>query len=128
MPEILVGVDGSNRSEDALSFASQLAAVTGANLALLVAFAPGDRPPRPAKNALREHAGEVTRKTLMRMRGLVDRESVATCPVIVVPRAGCATLSELFSQPSLLDEARTAGAQPAIRAVGRGWTSPRRIA
>jgi nucleotide-binding universal stress UspA family protein len=52
----------------------------------------------------------------------------AACPVIVAPRAGCATLSELFSQPSLLDEARTAGAQPAIRAVGRGWTSPRRIA
>jgi nucleotide-binding universal stress UspA family protein len=78
MPEIIVGVDGSPRSEDALSFASQLAAVTGAKLALLAAFAPGDRPTRPAGSALREHASEVTRKMLMRMRRLVDRESVTT--------------------------------------------------
>jgi nucleotide-binding universal stress UspA family protein len=327
--EIIVGVDGSPRSEDALSFASQLAAVTGANLALLAAFTPGDRPSRPAENALRENASEVARKTLTRMRGLVDRESVTThaiadrsaaralqalaeqndaalivvgsthrgrvarvlsrstadrllhrapcpvaiapidyrkrsrehmrnigvaydgseesraalnaaaqiaralaaslrvvrvfdaawdatpalmasghsyvavhrrlqrraredlewfleglpeaivadavfppgrparelvtqsagvnllvlgacghgplravlsrsvsrivirdaaCPVIVVPRAGRATLSELFSQPSVLDEARTAGAHPAFRAAGQAWTSPRRIA
>jgi nucleotide-binding universal stress UspA family protein len=77
-PEIIVGVDGSPRSEDALSFASRLAAVGGANLALLAAFAPGDRPRRPAENALREHASDVTRKTLMRTRGLVDSESVTT--------------------------------------------------
>jgi nucleotide-binding universal stress UspA family protein len=78
MPEIIVGVDGSPRSEDALSFAGQLAAVTGAKLALLAAYAPGHRPSRPAGSALREHASEVTRKTLMRMRALVDRESVST--------------------------------------------------
>lgn len=76
MPEIIVGVDGSPRAEDALSFANRLAAATGANLALLAAFAPGDRPSRPARNALRDHASETTGQKLMRMRGLVDRESV----------------------------------------------------
>ena len=73
---IVVGIDGSPRSVDALCFASQLAAVTNAKLALLAVFTPGDRRSRQAENALREHASEVACKTPVHLRGHVDRESV----------------------------------------------------
>jgi nucleotide-binding universal stress UspA family protein len=75
---IVVGVDGSPRSEDAVSFADRLAAVTGAELALLAAFAPGTWFGCPANRALGEQTREVTQKKLTRMRGLVDGKLVTT--------------------------------------------------
>jgi nucleotide-binding universal stress UspA family protein len=52
----------------------------------------------------------------------------AACPVIVLPRGARATLSELFAQARVLDEARTARADHAFRAVSQGETRPRRVA
>jgi nucleotide-binding universal stress UspA family protein len=93
--EIIVGVDGSPRSQDALSFASQLAAVTGANLALLAAFTPGERPSPRALQAVAErndaalivvgstHRGRVAR---VLSRSTADRLlHRAPCPVAIAP-------------------------------------------
>jgi nucleotide-binding universal stress UspA family protein len=76
--EIIVGVDGFPRAEDALSFADRLAAVTGAKLTLLADFPDWDSPDRPVGNALREQASDESHQRFKRMRGLDDGDSVAT--------------------------------------------------
>jgi nucleotide-binding universal stress UspA family protein len=93
--EIIVGVDGSPRAEDALNFAGWVAAVTGAKLALLAASAPGDWPSRSAKNALRAYANEMAFEEVAHIGGRVGRALPgstaerllhrAPCPVAVVP-------------------------------------------
>ena len=78
MRKIIVGIDGSPRAADALSFATRLAAVTGARLVPLAAFPIGTgQAVRPA-TPLGEHMSEEPRQKLERMRGLVDGESVTT--------------------------------------------------
>ena len=50
MPKIIVGVDESDRSKDAVALAAQLARGSGAELVLVCAYPYDDRPSR-ASNA-----------------------------------------------------------------------------
>ena len=76
MPEIIVGVDGSARGEDALAFAEQLARTTGANLALASAFPYQDWPSRAASHEYREYLRQDTLAMLERMRAKLQDPQV----------------------------------------------------
>jgi len=76
MPEIIVGVDGSARGEDAMAFAQQLARTTGAALTLASAFAYDEWPSRAASNDYREFLRQDTRAMLDRMRAKLDDPEV----------------------------------------------------
>ena len=95
MPEIIVGVDGFPRAEDALSFANRLAAVTGAKLALLAASPQWDWPDRPLAMPLRDQASDESRQRFERVRGLDGGESVTTYAIADrSPRPALATFAE----------------------------------
>jgi nucleotide-binding universal stress UspA family protein len=58
MPEIIVGVDGTERGEDALLFARRYSAVTGARLALAAVYPYNELLGPPAHGGrLRDDAG-----------------------------------------------------------------------
>jgi nucleotide-binding universal stress UspA family protein len=74
--EIIVGVDGSARGEDAMAFAETLGRLTGATLVLASAYPYEDWPSRAAGNEYREYLREVTEGMLDRMRGRLEAPDV----------------------------------------------------
>lgn len=72
MSEIIVGADGSVRTEDAIAFARRLAGATGAKLALTGAYPHEDWPSRTASDEYGEWLNEETCAMLERMRALLD--------------------------------------------------------
>jgi nucleotide-binding universal stress UspA family protein len=84
MTTILIGVDDSPRSHDALAFARPLAAASGATVVLASAFAYDDTPSRAAnlafRNALEAQAEETLRRAAARLDG-VDHARVETIAV-----------------------------------------------
>ena len=78
MTEIIVGVDGSPRGDDAVALARRLAGLTGARIALASAFPYEDFPPsRAADNDFREYLRESTKAMLDRTRATLNGGEVA---------------------------------------------------
>jgi nucleotide-binding universal stress UspA family protein len=78
MTEIIVGVDGSPRGDDAAAFARRVAELTGARLALASAFPYEDFPPsRAADHDFREYLRESTMAMLDRTRATLNGGEVA---------------------------------------------------
>jgi nucleotide-binding universal stress UspA family protein len=67
MSTILVGVDPSERSGDAVAFAHELARVTGADVLAACAFAYDDRPSRASNRAFRDALQQDAEATLKRV-------------------------------------------------------------
>ncbi len=67
MPGIVVGVDGSSRSADAVALARGIAAASGAGITLACAYPYEDHPSRPANHADRDHLRADAETTLARM-------------------------------------------------------------
>ena len=81
MSTILIGVDGSRRSEDALAFARPLAAASGATVVLACAYPYDDMPSRAANAEFRAILAEQAERTLRRavaaLKG-IDRSRIKT--------------------------------------------------
>lgn len=79
MSTILIGVDASERSEDAVAFARRLADASGAHLVIANAYPYSDLPSRASstayREALREDALELVRKLRTRLDGLPEQRS-----------------------------------------------------
>ena len=82
MSVILVGVDDSARSEDAVAFAHELARDTGARVLIASAFADDDIPSHAAnleyRDAAASPAGRLVRKHARHLADLGDRVGTAT--------------------------------------------------
>lgn len=86
--KILVGVEESDRSKDAVAFASRLARATGAELVLANAFPYDDFPSRAASPAMREYLCQDAQETLDRMSELAAGVAdVRTCTIASVSPA-----------------------------------------
>jgi nucleotide-binding universal stress UspA family protein len=96
MPEIIVGLDGSERAEDALAFARRFAGVTDASLMLASAY-PFEEWPRTAANPeYRAYLHEDTTAMLDRMRVSLGSDGVATQAIAdPSPAHALHTLAEL---------------------------------
>jgi nucleotide-binding universal stress UspA family protein len=84
MTSILIGVDDSPRSEDAVAFAGTLAAASGATVVLACAFPYDDAPSRVSnpelRSALEAQAQEMLRRAAARLEG-IDPARVKTVAV-----------------------------------------------
>jgi len=78
MSEIIVGVDGSARAEDAIAFARRLAGVTGAPLTLAGAYPYDELLGQEAGPEYREYLHVETAAMLNRLRRRMPEEEVAT--------------------------------------------------
>jgi nucleotide-binding universal stress UspA family protein len=72
---ILIGVDASERSEDAIAFGRRLADVAGATVVVANAYPYSDVPSRASNATYREALRDDARETAERMRDLLDRVS-----------------------------------------------------
>ena len=92
MPEIIVGVDGTERGEDALAFARRLSVVTGARLALAAVYLYDELLGTAAYGGrLRDDAVAM----LERERASLDGADVATCVIAdPSPARGLQSLAE----------------------------------
>jgi nucleotide-binding universal stress UspA family protein len=70
---ILIGVDESERSEDAIAFARRLADVAAAHVVVANAYPYSDIPSRAANSAYRNALRDDALETVHRMRDLLDR-------------------------------------------------------
>jgi nucleotide-binding universal stress UspA family protein len=78
--KILVGVEKSDRSKDAVAFASRLARATGAELVLANAYPYDDFPGRAASPPVRAHLRQAAQEVLDRSRDEVSGvDDVRTC-------------------------------------------------
>ncbi|WP_053226373.1 universal stress protein [Solirubrobacter soli] len=73
MSTILIGVDESERSEDAVAFARRLADVAAAHVIVANAYPYSDIPSRGANSAYRDALRDDALATVRRMRDLLDR-------------------------------------------------------
>ncbi len=88
MTGILVGVDGSTRSADAVALARGIAAASGAGITLACAYPYEDHPSRPANHAYRDHLRADAETTLARMeQGLEGIERSRTSAIADVSPA-----------------------------------------
>jgi nucleotide-binding universal stress UspA family protein len=76
MSEIIVGLDGSPRGDDALAFARQIAELTGARLTLASAFPDQDPPSRTVVAPYFEYMRRDTVEMLERARAPIDSVDV----------------------------------------------------
>jgi nucleotide-binding universal stress UspA family protein len=72
---IIIGVDASERSEDAIAFGRRLADVAGATVVVANAYPYSDVPSRASNATYREALRDDARETAERMRDLLDRVS-----------------------------------------------------
>lgn len=72
MSTILIGVDASERSEDAIAFARQLADATGAQLVIANAYPYSDLPGRASSTAFREALRDESLTLVREMRARLD--------------------------------------------------------
>jgi nucleotide-binding universal stress UspA family protein len=72
MSTILIGVDASARSEDAIAFGRRLAAVTDARVVVACAFPYDDLPTRASNPSYREALGDEAEQTAREMRDRLD--------------------------------------------------------
>jgi nucleotide-binding universal stress UspA family protein len=72
MKSIVIGVDDSARSEDAVAFGAWLAGASGARVVLACSFPYSDAPSRSSNIVYREALEEEAEATVRRMRGLLD--------------------------------------------------------
>ena len=79
MSTILIGVDASERSEDAVAFARQLADASGAHVVIANAYPYSDLPSRASntayREALRDSSLELVRELRTRLEGLPEKQS-----------------------------------------------------
>ena len=82
MTRIVVGVEGSARSEDAVAFARGIAQASGAQITLACAYPYEDQPSRATKGEYRDFVRNEAQATLDRMKeGLEGVENVATSAI-----------------------------------------------
>ena len=72
MSTILIGVDASARSEDAIAFGRRLAAVSSARVVVACAFAYSDAPSRASNAAYRQALADDAEQTAREMRDRLD--------------------------------------------------------
>ena len=88
MSEIIIGVDGSERAEDAIAFGRVLARACGAAIKLAATFPQPDWPLGTVSGEYGEYLHEETGAMLERMRGALDEEDVALCAIADPSPAG----------------------------------------
>jgi nucleotide-binding universal stress UspA family protein len=81
---ILIGVDDSERSEDAIAFARRLADVAAARVVVANAYPYSDIPSRAANSAYREALRDDALEIVNRMRGHLDRVAADDTQVAVM--------------------------------------------
>ena len=82
MTRIIVGVDGSTRSEDAVAFARGIAEASGAQITLACAYPYEDHPSRATNGEYRDYLNDDAQATLDRMKdGLEGVEDVVTAAI-----------------------------------------------
>ena len=82
MTRIIVGVEGSTRSEDAVAFARRIAEASGGQITLACAYPYEDHPSRAANGEYRDYLHDDARATLDRMKaGLDGLEGVSTVAI-----------------------------------------------
>lgn len=84
MTSILIGVDDSPRSEDAVAFAGTLAAASGATVVLACAFPYDDTPSRVANPELRALLGAQAEETLRRAAARLEGVDPARVKTVAV--------------------------------------------
>ena len=72
MSTILIGVDDSTRSEDAVAFGRRLAGATGGRVALTCAFPYSDIPSRSTNLTYRQALKDEATRTVRRMQALLE--------------------------------------------------------
>ncbi len=85
MSKIIVGVDGSDRSDDALALASSLARRTGAEIVLARAYPYDDEAGHLGDSSRRHHLRQDAQQTLDRLRALADVSLQITTRTIADP-------------------------------------------
>jgi len=111
---ILIGVDASERSEDAVAFGRRLASASGAHIRLACVFPYDDTPSRAANGVYREFLAADAENTVIRQRAALEDLPAGRVSSCIVAN---------YSPPRAL-HAICESEQPAVVVVGSTHTGP----